>query len=211
MIVDPATFTVWADMYSRVLRRAPELPTFRILDALQEAAGKFFEDSRVWRTSRGLLLTTAASTLNYTYTAPTNAQVHAVFSAWDDDEELDVIMPGDEYDADQTETTDTFKVGARPINILYLSQLPTTASNAINGVLILKPSAAAVGIPTDAWNMWGEDIACGAAAMVVTESDKPWSRPGTHQFLLGQFADAISSASMAAGPSCRKSLRSKSV
>ena len=60
MIIDPSTFTTWASMRPRVLRRAPEAPSFRLDDALQEACAEFFETSRVWRSSFGTLLTTAA-------------------------------------------------------------------------------------------------------------------------------------------------------
>jgi hypothetical protein len=207
MIIDPSTFTTWADMRSRVLRKAPECPSFRLDDALKEAAQEFFETSKVWRNTRGTLLTTGASTLTYAYTPPTNAEVHCVISAWDGDEELEVALPGEQDDADQTETTDEFKVGARPTDTLYITQLPTTASNVIAGVLCFKPSTAAVGIPTAAWNRWGEQIACGAASMLVTEPLKPWSQPNTYQFLRGQFDDGIRSASNSAGPVMRRPLR----
>lgn len=207
MIIDPATFTTWADMRSRVLRKAPECPGFRLDDALKEAAQEFFETSKVWRSSRDTLLTTLADTLDYAFTAPTNAEVHAVVSAWDGDDELGVALPGEQDNADQTETTDTFYVGARPIDTLFITQLPTTAGNVIAGVLCFKPSVTAVGIPTIAWNRWGEQIACGAAAMLVTEPLKPWSQPNTYQFLRSQFDDGIRQASNSAGPVMRRPLR----
>lgn len=207
MIIDPSTFTTWADMRSRVLRKAPEAPSFRLDDALKEAANEFFETSRVWRSSRGTLLTTVADTLAYAFTAPTNAEVHCVISAWDGDDELDVALPGEQDDADQTTTTDVFKVGARPLDTIYITQIPTTAGNVIEGVLAFKPSTAAVGIPTEAWKRWGEQIACGAAAMLVTEPLKPWSQPNTYQFLRSQFDDGIRQASNSAGPVMRRPLR----
>ncbi len=207
MIIDPSTFTTWADMRSRVLRKAPECPSFRLDDALKEAAQEFFETSKVWRSSRGTLLTTVADTLAYAYTAPTNAEVHCVVSAWDGDEELDVALPGEQDDADQTTEADDFKVGARATDTLYITQIPVTAANVIAGVLAFKPSAAAVGIPTAAWTRWGEQIACGAAAMLVTEPLKPWSQPGTYAFLRAQFDDGIRSASNSAGPVMRRPLR----
>lgn len=207
MIIDPSTFTTWADMRSRVLRKAPECPNFRLDDALKEAAGEFFETSKVWRSSRGTLLTTVASTLAYAYTAPTNAEVHCVISAWDGDEELDVALPGEQDDADATTTADDFMVGARPTDTLYITQIPTTASNVITGVLAFKPSVAAVGIPTAAWNRWAEAISCGAAAMLVTEPRKPWSEPGSYQLLRGMFDGGIRQASNSAGPVMRRPLR----
>ncbi len=207
MIIDPSTFTTWMDMRSRVLRKAPECPGFRLDDALKEAAQEFFETSKVWRSSRDTLLTTVADTLDYAFTAPTNAEVHCVVSAWDGDDELDVALPGEQDDADQTTTTDEFKVGARQTDTLYLTQLPRSAGNVIAGVLCFKPSAAAVGIPTQAWNRWGEQIACGAAAMLVTEPLKPWSQPNAYQFLRGMFEDGIREASNSAGPVMRRPLR----
>ena len=207
MIIDPSTFTTWADMRSRVLRKAPECPSFRLDDALKEAAQEFFETSRVWRSSRDTLLTTVADTLDYAFTSPTNAEVHCVISAWDGDDELEVLLPGEQDDADQTTTTDEFKVGARQTDVLFLSQLPRTAGTVIAGVLCFKPSAAALGIPTQAWQRWAEAIACGAAAMLVTEPMKPWSQPGTYAFLKGQFDDGIRQASNAAGPVMRRPLR----
>lgn len=207
MIIDPSTFTTWADMRSRVLRKAPECPGFRLDDALKEAAQEFFETSKVWRSSRDTLLTTVADTLDYAFTAPTNAEVHCVVSAWDGDDELDVALPGEQDDADQTTTTDVFKVGARPLDTIYITQIPTTAGTVIKGVLAFKPSTAAVGIPTEAWKRWGEQIACGAAAMMVTEPGKPWSNSNTYQFLRGMFEDGIRDASNSAGPVMRLPLR----
>lgn len=207
MIIDPSTFTTWADMRSRVLRKAPECPSFRLDDALKEAAQEFFETSQVWRSSRGLLLTTVADTLDYDYTAPTNAEVHAVISAWDGDDELDVALPGEQDDADQTTTTDEFKVGARQTDVLYLTQLPKTAGTEVYGVLCFRPSTDAVGIPTEAWSRWAEPIACGAAAMLVTEPLKPWSQPNTYSFLRKMFEDGISQASNESGPIRRRPLR----
>lgn len=207
MIIDPSTFTTWADMRSRVLRKAPECPSFRLDDALKEAAQEFFETSKVWRSSRDTILTTVADTLDYAFTAPTNAEVHCVISAWDGDDELEVALPGEQDDADQTTTTDEFKVGARQTDTLYLTQLPTTAGTVIAGVLCFKPSSSAVGIPTQAWQRWAEQIACGAAAMLVTEPLKPWSQPNTYQFLKSMFDEGIRQASNSAGPVMRRPLR----
>jgi hypothetical protein len=211
MIIDPSTFTTWADMRSRVLRKAPECPSFRLDDALKEAAQEFFETSKVWRSSRDTILTTVADTLDYAFTAPTNAEVHCVISAWDGDVELEVALPGEQDDADQTTTTDEFKVGARQTDTLYLTQLPRTAGNVIAGVLCFKPSSSAVGIPTQAWQRWAEQIACGAAAMLVTEPNKPWSQPGTYAFLQAKFDDGIRQASNSAGPVMRWPLRVRPV
>jgi hypothetical protein len=211
MIVDPSTFTDWAAMRSRVLRKAPECPGFRIDSALKEAAAEFFEKSRVWRTSRDTILTTAADTLDYAFTPPTNAEVHEVFSAWYLDDEVDVLQPGEQYEPDQTTTTDDYKVGARPTNVLFLTQLPATASREIKGVLAMKPSVDAVGIPTDAWTKWGEDLAMGAAALLVLDMQKPWSNPRMYADLRSMFADGIRDASESAGPVRRKSLRSLAV
>lgn len=211
MIIDPSTFTTWASMRSRVLSKTPEAPSFRLDDALKDAAQEFFETSRVWRSSRDTLLTTVADTLDYSYTAPTNAEVHEVFSAWVDDDELGVVHPGDHYDADQTTTTDDYKVGARQTDTLYLTQLPATASVEIVGVLVFKPSTAAVGIPSQAWDRWAEEIACGAAAILVDEPLKPWSQPNKVNSLRRKFDEGIQSASESAGPVRRKSLRSLAV
>jgi hypothetical protein len=206
-IIAPAAFTTWADMRSRVLRKAPECPGFRIDDALKEAANEFFSTSCVWRMLRATLLTTVADTTDYAYTPPTNGEVNRVHSAWDGTDELDVMLPGEEDDSEPDDETDQFKVGCRPTNTLYLSHVPVTAGNVVAGTLSFKPSVAAVGIPTEAWTLWAEEIACGAAAMLVTEPLKPWSQPSTHAFLRGKFDEGIRDASISAGPTRRRPLR----
>lgn len=206
-IVDPSTFVTWAAMRSRVLRKAPECPSFRLDDALREAANEFFTTSRVWRSSRDTLLTTVADTVLYAYTPPAEAEVVQVHDAWNGTIEVDVILPGEEDDIEPDLDTNEFKIGARPINELYLSQIPTSAGLEIVGTLSFKPADDATGIPTGAWTEWGEEIACGAAALLVTEPDKPWSKPDTYGFLRSKFEGAITDASNSAGPTRRRPLR----
>jgi len=210
MIVDPSTFTTWAAMRSRVLPHVPECPNFLIDTALKDAAGEFFRDSRVWRSAHGTLLTTVADTVAYAYTpASSEAEVVAVQTAWIDDEELDVIVPGEQEDPWPSETRAFPKVGARPLNTLYLSAKPAAAGAIIKGTLSFKPAAAATGIPTQAWAEWGEEIARGAASKLVTEAGKPWSNPGLFDYLNREFTQAILHAGTSAGPSRRRPMRAK--
>lgn len=209
IVIAPATFTTWADMRSRVLRKAPECPNFRLDDALKEVAREFLTTTQVWRMARGTLLTTVADTLTYAYVPPNNGEVCAVISAWNGDTELDVIVPGEQDEDEPSEISDDYKVGVRFLDTLYLSHKPLSAGVDIEGVLAFTTSETAAGIPEDVWRQWGEEIACGAAAMLVTEPAKPWSNPNTYQFLRGRFEDGMSDASNSAGPVRRKPMRVK--
>lgn len=207
MIVDTAGFTTWATMRPTVLRRAPECPSFLIDDALKNAADEFLRVSRVWRTAFGTLLTTVADTAVYAYTAPTNAQVWQVQTAWIGTDELTPIEAGDEADDEPGDTDELPRIFARKVDKLVLTPLPATAGAVVKGTLSLRLSSAAVGIPKEAWQEWSDEIACGAAAILVTEPNKPWSNPGAASFLRGVFRDGISSASNSAGPTRRVPMR----
>lgn len=212
IVVAPGSFTTWAEMRPRVLRKAPEAPTFRLDDALKEAAREFLTTTQVWRSARGTLLTTAADTISYAFTPPTNAEVCAVISAWfDDNTELGVMLPGEQDDDEPSMESDRFKVGVRFTDTLILNHPPYSTGIVIEGVLAFTTSETAAGIPEDVWRQWGEEIACGAAAMLVTEPNKPWSQPATYQFLRGRFDEGMTDASNSAGPVMRRPMRAKPV
>lgn len=208
MIISPAGFTTWASMRPAVLRRARECPSFLIDEALKDAADKFFQDSRVWRTAHGTLLTTVADTASYSYTPEDEAMLWQVQTAWIGSDELTPIEDGEHADDDPTDTTALPRIFARRVNKIVLTPLPSAADMVIKGTVSLRPATDAIGIPQEAWSEWGEAIACGAAAQLVTHHDKPWSNPGSQSFLAGVLRDGISSASNAAGPVRRVPLRS---
>lgn len=207
MIIDTAGFTTWATMRPKVLRKAPECPSFLIDDALKEAANQFFSDSRVWRTAHGTLLTTVADTAVYAYTPPTNAQVWQVQTAWIGTDELTPVEAGDEADDEPGDADELPRIFARMVNKIVLTPLPANADVDVEGTLSLRPSTDAAGIPQEAWDRWADEIACGAASILVAEPNKPWSNPGAQSFLRGVFMDGISSASNSAGPTRRVPLR----
>lgn len=207
MIVDPSTFVTWAAMRPRVLLLAPECPSFLIDEALRDAADEFFRDSRVWRSSHGTLLTTVASTSVYAYTPPTNAEVVAVQTAWVSTTELDIEKPGESDDEEPGDTEQFPKIGARPTNKLRLTPLPSVVGQVIAGTLSFKPSTDAVGIPTEAWNGWADEIAKGAAAIRARDGDKPWSNPTAVAMWRKEFEAGVMHAGSTAGPTRRRPVR----
>jgi hypothetical protein len=210
-IVDPSTFTLWAEMRPAVLAYAREAPSFLLDNALKKAAREFFSHSRVWRSSHGLLLTTASETRDYAYTPPSGAAVVAVQSAWIDDVELMPIEPGEDLLIEPGDTSSEPRIGARPGNVLYLSHDPAVVDVEIKGTLSFEPASDGTGIPTAAWQQWRDQFACGAASFLVTEPGKPWSAPDSYLFLRRRFLDGLHEASNSAGPTRRISLRSKPV
>jgi hypothetical protein len=205
MIVDPALFVTWAQMRPAVLARASECPSFLLDNAMRRAAREFFKVSRVWRTERNVLLTTAAATLAYPFTAPTEAQLASVQSAWLGGREMHVALPGDEDVG--PDDTDCPRIGAREPDTLYLTHEPDAVGVDVVGVAALMPAAAATGIPAEAWSGWYHALSCGAASFLVTEPNKPWSNPNAQVWLRREFDDGITQASMSAGPTRRRSLR----
>lgn len=207
MIVDPSTFVTWATMRPRVQSLAPECPSFLIDQALRDAADEFFRDSRVWRSSRGTLLTTVADTSVYAYTPPTNAEVVAVQTAWVSTTELDIERAGESDDEEPGDTEQFPKIGARPTNKLRLTPLPSAAGQVITGTLSFKPSTDAVGIPTEAWSGWPDEIAKGAASLLAGHADKPWSNPAMAKMWREEFMSGLRHASATAGPTRRRPVR----
>lgn len=208
MILDPPSgFTTWATMRPAVLRYAVECPNFRIDEALRNACDEFFRKSRVWRTDLLTLLTTVAGTSVYTYVAPTNAEVCQVLVAWDGSSEIDVALPGEEDDTSPVDAGDDFMIGVRPINKLYLTQPAGSSGTVIKGRLALKPSSDALGIPTEAWTQWKRGIAAGAARLLVTERNKPWSAPDSYGGLSSWFDEDIGRAASTAGRTHRRPIR----
>lgn len=210
MIIAPASFVTWATMRPLILAHARECPSFLLDDAMKEAAKEFFAYSRVWRSEHDLLLTTVADTKEYAYTPPSNAEVVAVQTAWLGEEELEEAHPGDRNREKPTQACSYPRIGVRPTNVLYLTENPQVIGD-IEGTLSFKPSADATGIPIEAWTQWKMGLACGAAARLVIEPEKPWSNPKAYQFLQGKFDEATRLAAMSAGPTRRRSLRSEAV
>lgn len=207
LIVSPTVFTTWANMVPGVAEHATAVPIFVAEDHLRDVAREFFRLTRVWRSPESTLLTTVASQVPYAYTPPSNAELSSVHSAWAGSTKLEVIEPGEEVETEPGYTSDTYSVGARLRNVLYLAPAPLSGGVVINGTVSYVPSADAVGIPDVAWDEWRKAIAAGAAARLVAMPNKPWSNPDSVGYLRGLFDTAVREASNEAGPPRARPLR----
>jgi hypothetical protein len=212
VIASLAGITPWAALVSETAAYVSECPRPIIEQALRDACREFFSTSKCWR-ERGLtLVTTVASQAAYTFNPPANAELMEVISAWDDDEEVDVGLPGEEDDFYPAETDSEYRItvsddGTR----IELSPLPLTAGVVLKGGVIYTLARNATGIPTWVYNEHNYGITCGAAARLVMQPRKPWTDREAYPMHRSSFMSAVNDASNKAGPAMRRPLRTKPV
>lgn len=210
LIVSPASFTSWDTLAQLVAEHVSECPSFMLTDQIKRAARVFFTKSGVWRSPEMALLTTVADQQSYAFTPETNAQLARVYSAWLDEDELEVGQAGEWSDTPEATTesdTTALKIEARADNKLWLSPMPTTADDEVRGTVVYTPTSAGAGIPSHAFEEWGPAIAAGAAAKLVGQHNRQWSNPNAAPELRAMFNEAINDASNQAGPVRRTPIR----
>lgn len=204
--------TPWQAMVSEVALLAPECPVPIIKKALLDACRTFFSDSHCWRESGLTLLTTVASQGAYTFNPPANGELLQVMSAWNGDEELDVETPGEADDAYPGEADSEYRLGVGSGGAtITVSPAPATAGVVIKGSVAYTLASNATGIPTWVYNEHRYGIACGAAAKLVMQPNKPWTDRPAYAAHMAEFRKAVTDASNAAGPVRRRPLRTKPV
>lgn len=205
-----ASSTPWSMLVDEAAGLVPECPRPLIERALRRACREFFSDSHCWRASGLTLLTTVASQGAYTFSPPANGELLKVMSAWNGDEELDVETPGESDDAYPGETDSEYRIGVGDGGAeITVSPAPETAGVVIKGSVAYTLASNATGIPTWVYNEYRYGIACGAAAKLVMQPNKPWTDRPAYAAHMAEFRKAITDASNAAGPVRRRPLRTK--
>ena len=115
----------WDAFLPRVMPDVPGCPAFTVEEAVIEAAIQFLRDSGVW-ISAGVvtLATTVAGQASYAVTVPENAGIARLRAAWVGDEELEVLLPGEELDRAPGVRAEEWRVGLASPTTIVLSPAP---------------------------------------------------------------------------------------
>lgn len=205
-----ATIT-YSTLVNDVMLHVPQCPVWEVEDQLRLAAREFCRTSNVWRSRNLLLLTTVASQDLYAFSAPADAALNDVHSAWNGSTELDVARPGDTDDYEPGSSDSTWKVGAEDEATIRLSPAPDASGIEVKGSVSYLPSVTSTAFPRWIYDRWRKQIASGAIAMLVVQPAKPWTNPGMAPGHMAFFNDGVMEASNFAGPVRRKGLRAKAV
>ena len=196
-----------------------------ILRATRDALGEFCEISTIWReeTER---VSTVADTVAYTLRVPDwSAIVDVLELEYDDliltpatEKELDVIYGiGSDLKGNQwmwgvvtgvqgwralTATSPEYFY-LLPTRQIRLVPIPTTAlTNGLTPrVVVLKPSYKAMEVPEFLFEHYRDDIALGAKARLLKQSNVPWSNPRIGEEYYQQFVQKAAQAKMRADSS----------
>lgn len=210
IIASPSGFTPWSAMVPFVAPKVPECPGPAIRQALIDAAREFFSASRCWRQRDITLLTTVAGQNAYAYNPPTNGQLCQVMSAFRGTEEIEIELPGEGDDAEPGKTDGDYRVAmSDDASGFEVRPAPLLAGEVLKGSVALTTSENASGILTWVFRDYRQEIAMGAAALLVIEPGKPWTAPALYDGYRSQFDSAIALASSLAGPVRRRGLRVK--
>lgn len=210
VIASPSGFTPWTALVPFVAPKVPECPTPAIRQALIEAAREFFAASRCWRMRDITLLTTVAGQNTYAYNSPTNGQLCQVLTAYRGSEEIDVEQPGEGDDDEPGKTDGDYRIAmSDDASGFEVRPAPMLAGEVLKGSIALTTAENADGILTWVFRDYRQQIAMGAAAMLVIEPNKPWTAPALYDGYRREFEAAVALASNQAGPVRRRGLRVK--
>lgn len=197
----------WRDMIPPLTPLLPDCPVFTVLDALQRAAGTFYDQSRAWRVDDFTVATTVLDQAEYTVAGlPSNSELAGVPALWVGEDEVHEATAADAGAAQPGVSDDTWTVAVSGPAKIKLTPPPLIAGKVIKGTIALKPAAAATGIDSDLyhWRRHREAIEAATLAELMGQVGKPWSNP---QMALVMAAEAKRHAlrcASAAGPKSRR-------
>jgi hypothetical protein len=201
-------FTPWTLLVNEAAAHVTECPRPLIEQALRKACREFFSTSRCWRAKNLTLATTVASQRAYAFNPPANAELLDVHVCWYGTEEVFVGHPGDDEDYYPTETSSDYAITVADGGATVLiDPLPVAAGQVLKGDVSYTLAANATGVPTWVYDEYREELACGAAARLVTQPKKPWTDREAYALHRKEFEMAMSYASNKAGPIRRRPLR----
>lgn len=210
IIATPIGFTPWATMIPEAAALVSECPNPIIKDALMKAMREFFGTSRAWRGRDLTLLTTVAEQTSYSANPPANAEVLQVLTCWNGTDEIDCEVPGEDDDAYPGQTDSTYRIAVSADGAYYeLRPAPEAAGDVLEGSVAYTLAANAAGIPSWIYREHRYGIACGAAANLVAQPNKPWTDREAYPMHRREFERCISDASNTAGTVRRRPLRVK--
>jgi hypothetical protein len=187
-----------------------ECPNPIIKDALMKAMREFFSTSRAWRGRNLTLLTTVAAQESYDVNPPANAEVFQVLACFCSDVEIECEVPGEDDDSYPGEADSTYRIGVSADGASYeLRPAPSAAGDVLKGSVAYTLAANATGIPSWIYREHRYGIACGAAANLVAQPNKPWTDREAYPMHRAKFEESIRDASNTAGPVRRRPLRVK--
>lgn len=188
---------VWSDFYNYMLPDLPGAETSLVDFALRQAAIAFCEKTMAWRYDHPNV-TITSGTAFYSFTAPTDATIHAVTYAKFGDTEIDCksgesILAAKISDwRDATGTPQFILGGATSFQLIP----EPDADGTLTMKVALKPSVTAATLDTNIFNEYREAIVHGALARLMYSPKKPYTNPALAQYHGQQFEIMAGQAGM---------------
>jgi hypothetical protein len=211
IVIQPSGYTIWAEIVLEVNAHLVDCPYPLVEEQAKRAARDFLRRSHCWRSDVLELLTTVAETPEYEFDPPTNAEllmVHSCYKGDSPDDEVDVLLPGEQNDYGYGQIDSTWKIGVADPVTLVLAPAPDANDVVLHGTVSYVTASNATGIPTGIWYDWRDGIACRAAARLVRQPKRPWSSTETYTMLMNVFEREVAKASRESGPVRRANFRS---
>lgn len=191
-------------------------PGANALKAIRDTLIDFCERTQIWRYSPAAV-NSVASTAEYTIVVPAGTEISDVLWVQYNDEfpvlspasiaELDALFPNgwreEEGEVDYYYLTTAGK--------LRLALTPSTGvTGAIKSEVALKPTVTATTVDDFLYTDWRREIGCGARAILMAQSGKPWSDPQKAMKEQADYMESVGEGSYTADRSgTRAPIRSK--
>jgi len=200
----------WAQFYDDVLPEVPGCPVLLAEKEIKNACIDFMIRTEIQRkTVVNLDHVGGATALDLTHTDIVSAtdQVIAVLGVWVNNEPLEVMSVEDiSLDhPDWMTITGTPKYAVQEGTALWLVPSPASAqTNTIKLRVSYGPNESAAALPDPVFNMYREDIACGAKGRLLAKPKKPWTDMSMAAEYMRAYTRAVDAASVKASRGGRK-------
>lgn len=196
----------WSSFFADLLPQLPGCPDPLIEHELLRACQTFFEKTRTWQETQGLVAVSANQTTFAIAPSDSAQELVRLEKAWLDGKPLNVVSAtfmDNEFGSDwQTHTGSVNRVVqiAPGTGIFY--PIPLAASTlGLKLRLSVKPSDTATGIPNDQFAKHKDALACGALARLMGYAKQPWTDQNMAMVKAAVFDAAIGRANVDAARS----------
>lgn len=202
--------TAWAGFYDHIMPEASGVTSATVDFMLRQIAIDFCQETGI-HTAEVAPINVVANTAEYALTSPVSeTEPYQVKAAWYDGTPLDLapidaLNAASDYWPGGASKTPTAFTQKQPDKLILYPKPDTSLTAGLRVELILRPTQASTGLTTWIAERYMRELACGVKGRLMSQPDKPWTRPDFASYYTGLYEAAKTRATVDANRSFMRS------